>query len=483
MCLKKIVLCIASFRKNQYTLFEVSFVEKLGMLKKYTSAEIENSRISIGFECLDRELFKPEKCYALLGKTGVKHARCQTGWVRCETEKGKYDFAWLDDVVDNLRAQGVTVWFNVGYGNPLYMDDIKNKAAVGCAPLYYGDECLQAWENYVSALAAHFAGRVQLFELWNEPESLNFWYPSVPDPKEYARLYRITAAQILKHIPDAKLVATTASEYDFDFIEGMFEALRGSKVDYFAYHAHAMYPEICHSGGQAYLDNVAHLRSILDAAGFESTKLIQGEAGQPSWAPEGHWLYKNGFDNPRAQAVWLLRRYCMDFYADVALSSFFMIADIWEKPYEMATKTIPRAQANGILNGLVYTPKPSYAAMQHVCALFRGEVRAVRRYFTGEAAAAACEQLALQRLCFEKDGLPMYVYYLPSAPSEEFYAQKAFTAYIQKPLEAPVLVDLFTGAVYALDGEKNAQGLAVYADLPLANYPMVLTERAAIEVV
>ena len=125
LSLNNIVLCLASLYKKAYAeIHKVNGMKKLGMLKKYTSKEIKDSRISIGFECLDRELFKPEKCYELLGKTGVKFARCQTGWVRCETEKGKYDFAWLDDVVDNIIAQGVQVCFNVGYGNPIYMDDI-----------------------------------------------------------------------------------------------------------------------------------------------------------------------------------------------------------------------------------------------------------------------------------------------------------------------------------------------------------------------
>ena len=62
-------------------------MNKIGKLKTYTSKEIDKSYVSIDFCCLDRELFKPEKCYELLGKTGIKHARCQTGWSRCEKEK------------------------------------------------------------------------------------------------------------------------------------------------------------------------------------------------------------------------------------------------------------------------------------------------------------------------------------------------------------------------------------------------------------
>ena len=73
---------------------------------------IGDSRVSVGFECLDRELYDPERCYDPLAATGTKFARCQTGWFRCEREKGKYDFAWLDAIVDNHLKRGVKPWFN-----------------------------------------------------------------------------------------------------------------------------------------------------------------------------------------------------------------------------------------------------------------------------------------------------------------------------------------------------------------------------------
>ena len=58
----------------------------IGKLKHYKSSEIDESYVSIGFECLDRELWNPDKCYDLLAESGVKHARVQTGWVRCEKD-------------------------------------------------------------------------------------------------------------------------------------------------------------------------------------------------------------------------------------------------------------------------------------------------------------------------------------------------------------------------------------------------------------
>ena len=163
-------------------------MQKIGKLSVIPSAGIDDSMLSIGFECLDRELFSPEKCYDLLGQSGVKWARVQTGWSRCEKIKGVIDFTWLDGIVDNLLMRGVKPWFNVGFGNPLYMDGVPeyNPTAVGCVPLYFGEECVEAWKRFVRELAEHFRGRVGFYEIWNESDITPFWVPETPDPAKLA---------------------------------------------------------------------------------------------------------------------------------------------------------------------------------------------------------------------------------------------------------------------------------------------------------
>ena len=93
---------------------------KIGQIKPKKSIDIQKSKIGIGFEKLDRYAFEPEKAYPFVAQTGVKYARIQSGWMRTEQEKGVYDFAWLDDIVDNLIAIGVEPWINLCYGNPIY---------------------------------------------------------------------------------------------------------------------------------------------------------------------------------------------------------------------------------------------------------------------------------------------------------------------------------------------------------------------------
>ena len=92
--------------------------------------------------------------------------RIQSGWARTEKEKGVYDFAWLDSIVDNIRSRGMGPWLDLCYGNPLYTDLAKPVfGAVGCPPISTEEE-MQGWLHYVKATVAHSHGKLGLYEIW-----------------------------------------------------------------------------------------------------------------------------------------------------------------------------------------------------------------------------------------------------------------------------------------------------------------------------
>ena len=109
---------------------------KIGEIVAKSSHEIKFSRLGIGFEKLDRDVFDPEKAYPHLEKIGVKWARLQSGWLRTEKEKGVYDFSWLDPIVDKIISLEIEPWLCLCYGNPLYTEKAKEYfGAVGIAPV------------------------------------------------------------------------------------------------------------------------------------------------------------------------------------------------------------------------------------------------------------------------------------------------------------------------------------------------------------
>ena len=114
---------------------------KVDTIKPKCSKDIKASRLGLGFEKLDRDVFDPENAYDKVAELGVKWIRLQSGWAKTEKVKGVYDFEWLDKIVDNLISRGLLPWMCLCYGNGLYTDEAnKYFGAVGCPPIHTEEE-------------------------------------------------------------------------------------------------------------------------------------------------------------------------------------------------------------------------------------------------------------------------------------------------------------------------------------------------------
>ena len=94
-------------------------LKKVGSLPRISAKDTDFSRLGLGFEKLDRDVFDPEKAYDKVAALGVKKIRIQSGWLKTERERGVYSFEWLDKIVDNLISRGLEPWMCLCYGNPL----------------------------------------------------------------------------------------------------------------------------------------------------------------------------------------------------------------------------------------------------------------------------------------------------------------------------------------------------------------------------
>ncbi len=387
---------------------------RLGTLKVRPAREIAASSLGVGMECLDRRMYLPEKTYGHLAALGVKWARVQTGWSRCETSQGVYDFAWLDEVVNAIRAVGVQPWFNVGYGNQLYTPDAPDVSAVGWTPTA-NQQAREGWVRFVSALAQHFRGRVQHWEIWNEPNIQMFWQPFSPSPEGYMDLVKLTAPAIRAGIPDAILVGGGLAGMPTDFLTGCLERGLAQEVQRVSYHPYAQIPE------KGYVQKVTEWHALL-ACYSPSLQLWQGECGCPSSEGGVGALSNLSWNEPR-QAKWLLRRTLLDLSLGLELVSYFHLVNLvryrWkEKAEETPQGAAPRTNFRadfGLLRGDDYTPKPSYFACQRVCSLFDRATQPI-----GAHARLAGDQLAvpadsLTQVCFLRGKHPLFAYWWPEA--------------------------------------------------------------------
>ena len=462
---------------------------EIGKIKHKTSSEIEDSRLSIGFEVLDRDMFDPTKVYDRLALTGIKWARCQTGWSKTEKQKGVYDFKWLDDVVDNLIKRGIKPWFNVGFGNGIYMGEMKNPTGVGHVPLYYGEECVQAWKNYIDALSKHFKGRVQYFEIWNESNIDEFWQPKKADPKAYVELVRITGDIIRKNIPNAKIGAVNASYYRA-FTAKFFECGGGDYIDFYAIHPYCIIPEEKH-------DNCTKtaLRLFKQYCPTRDISLWQGESGFGSSYPEGHYMRPATSGGEYMQAKWMLRRFTLDLSSGYGMSSLYQCVDLKEG-YQMATGGKPLFAKYGLFKNITYEEKKAYHILKNYTPIFDKDTQpyAWAVHINTRTKLGKPETLGTSRLfdsakrieTFTRKGWPLIAYWLgediqlqmkPIAPVSFRIVEE------QKKFNRVVLLDPISGRVFEYKGkfwgDRDISETAI-TNIPLADYPLIITEYEAV---
>ncbi|MBC2602727.1 GH39 family glycosyl hydrolase [Puniceicoccus vermicola] len=478
---------LPALKKQQIANLEELGYSRIGEMSTCNTTDIRSSRIGVGFETLDRFMFDPDRVYPLMEKLGAKWARVQTGWSRCETEKGRYDFAWLEEIVDNLLRVGVEPFFCVSFGNQLYMPDVPHESAVGYVPLYYGEEGKAAWVDYVRALGECFRGKVRFWEVWNEPNIPQFWHPSKPDGAEYAELVKVTAAAVRESIPDAKIVGGAMSKMDPPFLEAALKAGLTEEIDVFSFHPYQSVPE-------ANLQNMHDLvrRLLKQYSGGKVIDVWQGENGCPSQTA-GHnddWLGLYDTDEV-VQAKWVARRVLADLKAGFDMSLYFHAIDLMGRPYRQADGGVKKPVMMGLINGATYEPKYSFEVFQRVCSLFDDESERRELFYRflnpDEQHPQQSGVLATAMgVSFVRSGCPLLAFWNTADPQQKMPAQSidlVFWSDSDLQFEKPVLADLMTGQVYDLSGHGEPficddAHVGMKFRLPFADYPLVLTDAS-----
>lgn len=450
-------------------------VTPLGKLVTKPAAAIESSRFSVGVETLDRGMWNFEANLPNIAKLGAKWARVQTGWGKCEQTKGVYDLAWLDAIVDPLLAAGVRPWFNVGYGNKLYLPDAPHPTAVGWTPIRDA-AARDAWAAFCGALAAHFKGRVDHFEIWNEPDISAFWTPYESSGSDYADLVKLSATALKTASPEAQVVggavATALRPRGFAFIEEAFEHGLGDHIDAFSYHLYQATPD------RWYVQQLPTLKALVHRY-RPGLPLWQGESGAPSQAQEGQALSQYEWDEPK-QAKWFLRRTMVDLAGDAVLISFFHAADF--EFYIVKDRYVEKHYYFGLL-GEHSRPKPAFWSCAAISTVFAGEPQQCDEINCEWTLSEPQGELEPMWFGFETAYGPLVAYWQPHDMMQPLAPQTANLAlWMPRRLcfTEPVLIDPVGLQVYPLDAPEAKDGFRKLS-LPLVDWPLWIVEKSRVE--
>lgn len=444
---------------------------EIGTLRQKTLSEVHND-LHIGCEALDRGYADYDAYKKYLEPLGMRYIRLQAGWARCERSKGKYNFKWLDRIIDDAVSRGLEPWLQTSYGNPLYKGG-------GTAYIDGGwpnsEEALQAWDNWVRALAERYRGKVHIWEIWNEPDELLDPYAGKVNGKHTYKPRRegafeelvnlqIRTAEIIRGVdPDAEIASCGLARLNPALIDELVTAYQAAGkeqlFDYITYHGYKYRPEDMYP-------LVAKMQRVLDEHG-STIRLWQGESGAPSRANSGGALRDYAWSET-SQAKWNLRRILGDKGRGIR-SGLYTIVDHNYARSKAAKGLLETNEFHQVVG-----EKQSFGAMRNLVSIYDNlEINLSSDSLEVDTVEKVSKFLFEDRETGRKSAV---VWFDVGRPTDNEAMVPTDISLHGFSLVSPVAVDLRTGFVFSLtaDGE-------VLKDVPLYDSPVLITESSLIE--
>lgn len=434
----------------------------LGTVRPKSVTEITaGQNWTLGCETLDRDYIFWDTYKEYVAPLGIRRIRLQAGWAKTEKKKGVYDFAWLDEIINDALARGLEIWLETDYGNPIYPGGGDWDLGAGFP---VSEEGLAAWDCWVEALATRYKGKVRDFAMWNEPD-----IGKKKTPEQIALFNIRTAETILRVNPDARIGALSLATNNPAKVKACLDVFqREGKMHLFTwliYHGYAPNPDTSYK-------NVTELQKVVDSYPHK-LKLWQGENGCPSETAHKFALSNHPWSE-LTQAKWDARRMLGDLGHDV-VSSVFTICDFDHTGREINRKGLLKINNKRSLAKV----KMAYYTVQNIASLFDLTLERQKEY------AASVSDENVTWFAFrdsEKKQDALVFWDGTQIPSESNEARKTTWTLENAQIADPVLVDVVTGRIYNIP-DKNIQrdgDKLTLTEIPVYDAPLVITDLSRV---
>lgn len=336
----------------------------------------------------------------IFNAVGIGVVREEFHWQGIEKERGKYEVRQrMDDFVNRLNERGVRLNLLLSYGNPVYDNPLDPTA----------------YATWAAFMADYFRGRVDTFEIWNEPANFAFRkqyggqrHGDAPWIGKFVEL-SLAAGAAIREVQSEATIAVCAEDY-WPTLKQMIEEGIGPAGNVLSIHPY------CHGQPrperEMFLkDNGKELRELSRKHGGPERVIIT-EVGWTTYESDMEYLAIAG-GYPRSsylhQAQYLIRMY---------LSSRAAGAD-YALQYDFKNDGPNRSYTEHNF-GLVhedYTPKPSITAIAFLTRLL-GQAK-----YLGDLA----DEPQRHRLYhFDADGTPIVAAYAIEGSMDMVLPKAAF---------------------------------------------------------
>jgi hypothetical protein len=223
-------------------------------------------------------------------------------WADIEPGKGQWRFEKLDSYVSLAQQHGTGILFTLG-GSPRWASARPN-AASNYYPGFTAEPAnMDDWRTYVKTVTLRYKGRIQAYEIWNEPNLPDFWSGTTDQMLTLTK----EASLIIRSVdPQAIVVSPSATaDYGIPWLVEFLKKGGGHYVDVIGFHfyvnPHTLLPEDM-------LPVIQHVHQVLTDNGL---------ANKPVWNTETGWLEPAKFDSDELAAGFLARAFILSWAAGI----------------------------------------------------------------------------------------------------------------------------------------------------------------------
>ncbi|GHC01718.1 hypothetical protein [Cerasicoccus arenae] len=230
----------------------------LAVYPRNPQPELGESVMPIGF-ATGAALCTP-RLLELAASLGFEYYRYNAVWQHVQPQEGTWNWERIDNYLDLVKRYNFQ-WHVTTTGCPSWATEQR-----------FDPPPLDAWREWISALATRHSESMQFWEVWNEP-NISFFNGSV---EEYTQLQRVAHDAIKEASPST--VVTSGGYAGMNHHKskpGAFEAAfleHPRAYDWFAYHMHDAFP-------QFYSDLHHQLAAIQQRTGKTDVPIVFTETG------------------------------------------------------------------------------------------------------------------------------------------------------------------------------------------------------------
>lgn len=241
-------------------------------------------------------------------------------WVAVEPQRGQYVWQGVDYWVAQAQAHGAQLdyeFLNVPQWASSRPNEHCTRGNTGCA----APPDMAAWDEFVTAMATRYRGKITSYEIWNEPNAPAYWSGT---PAQMVQL-AAQAYRIIKSIDPNAIVLTPASAspgwpipHDI-WLDEYLEAGGAKYTDAVAWHGYSGRNDRPALPPEDLVNQIDKVRSVMAKHGLSNLQL---------WNTEGGWGRDTQLPDPQQQAAFLMRWYLIQFTHGVSRAYWYQ----WDNP-------------------------------------------------------------------------------------------------------------------------------------------------------